>query len=355
MRVLLPFAALALAAASAPAPLPVTVGGRVLPEADGSLSFGWPGVYFEGRFRGQAVRVRFVADSDFLRLLIDGREVKRWEHPGAVDAVIDGLAPGDHVVRLEKLTESQQGGSRFIGFYPAEGSTPLSARAPTREIEFIGDSYTVGYGNTSPATTCSRDAVHDLTDTQQAFGPLVARHYDADYRINAYSGIGVVRNYAGGSPEMDLPKIYHRMSPDDAVNADRGGNWRPSVIVVNLGTNDFSTPVHPGERWADEAALHADYRARYVAFVRDLAAHQPQAHFVLMGAANFYPDVEAVAAALDADQPDLATPLLFDGLAHTACDFHPSLADDRRMAGLIESVVDRIVPGWATKQTGETQ
>jgi len=356
MRWLIALAALALVAASAEAPLPVTIGGRVVHEADGSRSFGWPGVYFESRFRGSAVRVRFVADSDFLRLLVDGREVKRWERPGAVDTVIDGLASGDHDVRLEKLTESQQGGSRFSGFYPAEGSTPLPPRKVTRAIEFIGDSFTVGYGNTSPTKTCSRDAVHDTTDTQQAFGPLVAHHYGADYRINAYSGIGVVRNYAGTSPDMDMPAIYARLEPGDATHLEaNSAGWQPRVIVINLGTNDFSTPVHAGERWADEAALRADYRASYIAFVRRIAKRQPQARFVLMSAPNFTADVEAVAATLDAAQPGLATPLRFDGLALDACDGHPSLSDDRRMAGLIEGVVDGIAPDWATKADGGAQ
>src|SRR5581483_9468286 len=98
-------------------------------------------------------------------------------------------------VRLEKMTESQQGGSRFIGLFPTLGDVPLPAPRRARQIEFIGDSYTVGYGNVSPSRTCTREEVHDRTDTQQAFGPLVARHYDADDRIVAYSGFGIVRNY----------------------------------------------------------------------------------------------------------------------------------------------------------------
>src|SRR5438270_1013890 len=102
--------ALALQAVAAPAvALPVHVGGRTIREADGNYAFGWPGVYFEGRFRGTAVRVRFEAKEDFLRLLVDGREQRIFRRPGFVDFLVSGLPNTVHTIRLEKLTESQQG------------------------------------------------------------------------------------------------------------------------------------------------------------------------------------------------------------------------------------------------------
>ncbi|HEX5185162.1 MAG TPA: SGNH/GDSL hydrolase family protein [Allosphingosinicella sp.] len=336
---------LAAAAAPAPAALPVHVEGRVIKDADGSLSFGWPGVSFESRFRGTGVRVRFDAPTDFLRLRIDGREKMVFRRPGSVDRLFGGLPRGVHIVRLEKMTESQQGGSRFIGFFPVPGDIPLPAPRRARQIEFIGDSYTVGYGNTSASRTCTKDEVHDTTDTQKAFGPLVARHYGADVRIVAYSGFGIVRNYNGGSPGLNLPKLYDRPKPDDDSDRAAAGGWHPRVIVVNLGTNDFSTPVHPGEAWPDQGSLAAAYRAGYGAFLRKLLARRPRAHFILMGS-DFYPEVEQVAAALGpADRARVAT-LRFGELELTGCDWHLSLADDRKVAGLIEDAIDGLGIGW---------
>lgn len=113
------------------------------------------GTYIEGRFHGTAVRVKVDVPTDFLRVLIDGRAVKTLRKPGSANIMIDDLADGDRVVRLEKLTESQTGGTRFYGFCPAQGSAALPAPpARTRQIEFIGDSYIVGYGNTSATTAC---------------------------------------------------------------------------------------------------------------------------------------------------------------------------------------------------------
>jgi hypothetical protein len=39
------------------------------------------------------------------------------------------------------------------------------------------------------------------TDNSQAFGPKVAKHYAADYQVNAISGRGIVRNF-NGSPAI---------------------------------------------------------------------------------------------------------------------------------------------------------
>ena len=274
---MVPAAALAAAAAGLQS-LPVHVGGRVIQAQDGSLIFGWPGVYLESRFRGPAVRAKFDTGDDFLRLLVDGKELMRFERSGRVDRTFATLGRGEHVIRLEKLTESPVGGTRFIGFYPVTGSLPETAPHHRREIEFVGDSYTVGYGNTSASRQCTDREVHDKTDTTRAFGPVVARTLNADYRIIAYPGRGVVRNYNGVVPGESMVTLYRRAKPDDAKDRARPDPaWKPQVIVINLGTNDFSTKLNAGEKWPTDAALHADYRKTYVDFVRQLQAEQPQA------------------------------------------------------------------------------
>src|SRR5438309_10766545 len=95
---LMPLAALVLAAAAAPA-LPVHVGGRAVLEADGAYRFGWPGVYFEARFWGTAVTVEVESSTDFLRVLVDGRERMLLRQPRRAPLTISGLGPGEHVVR----------------------------------------------------------------------------------------------------------------------------------------------------------------------------------------------------------------------------------------------------------------
>lgn len=215
--------------------LPVHVGGRVRRDEDGALAFGWPGTYFESRFEGTGVELAVESDTEFMRLLVDGEEKVLLRRPGTARLSLRNLTPGEHVLRLEKQTESQTGGGRFIGFYPLGGSRPLSIGPRLRQIEFIGDSYTVGYGNISPGRTCTAQEVHDRTDTQRAFGPLLANRLNADYRIHAYSGFGVVRNYNGSNPGLSLPVIYPRLVP--------GGRliWRPREAPGGLSSSSSTS------------------------------------------------------------------------------------------------------------------
>ena len=349
-------AALAVVAFCAPAyaqeALPLNVGGRVAAEPDGSLRFGWPGTYFEGRFEGTGVSVRLDAPRDHLRLLVDGEERAVLREPGRLDLILSDLPPGEHLIRLEKLTENQAGAAQFLGFHPLGETTPLPPRPRARRIEFIGDSFTVGYGNTSSGRDCSAEQVHDLTDTQAAFGPALARRLDADYRVNAWSGFGVVRNYAGAAPDLSLPAIYPRLVPSQAAPLDPvDDGWSPQLIVINLGTNDFSTPLQPGEAWPDEAALRAAYRARYQAFVTGLRAQHPQARFILMGGPTFAGEVVQIVAALNAASPGLAVAAPYDGLDLMACDGHPSLADEDRLAATVEAAIGALGMEWLARPT----
>lgn len=331
-------AALLLSAVlSVPAPelgtrLPVHVGARVVAE-DGALRFGWPGSYFEARFRGTDVTVVFDTKGDFFRIWVDGKVFQTLTKPERTEVRIAGLRPGVHSVRLEKLTESQAGSSSFLGFFTH--GTPLAAPVQAKRIEFIGDSHSVGYGNISTTRDCKAAQVHDTTDTSQAFGPILAKRLGADYRVIAYSGYGIVRNYAGKFPGENLPYLYPRAIPGELAPVAADPDWKPGIIVINLGTNDFSTPVHAGEAWADDAALRADYRARYIAFVKARQRGNPRARIVLMGAENFYADVAAVA------KETRVTAVQVPKLEMTGCNWHPSLKDHRTMADLLAATLRR--------------
>jgi lysophospholipase L1-like esterase len=216
------------------------------------------------------------------------------------------------------------------------GGTALPPQPKPLRIEFIGDSYTVGYGNRSPRRECTRDEVHDLTDTQQAFGPLLAKRLNADYRVHAYSGFGIIRNYAGGSPESSLPTIYPRLKPDTPLPTfTTQDGWRPDVVVINLGTNDFSTPLKAEERWKSDAELKSAYTRKYVEFTRDLQRHYPRARFILMSSDAFLSEVRQVAAELGRRKPAPRV-VHFSGLDLLGCDWHPSQSDHKLLADLLQ-------------------
>ena len=266
--------------------LPVHVGGRVvrtpivgLPRGATAFTHEWPGVYWEAAFRGDAVVLKFDDPANEYRLLVDDRPPITLAQPGRAEIRITDLAAGRHRLRLEKVTESIGLVGRFDGFYVAKAARPLAVRPRRRQIEFIGPSGMTGYGNRSPKPVCNLEEVRLSTDTQQAFPALVARHYDADYQINAISGRGLIRNVDGSLPGYGLARVYpYALLDGTTPYADP--DWRPQIIVTQM-IADFIGDLKPGEAWKDSNALIADYLQAMTAFVAELHRRSPDAAIVL--------------------------------------------------------------------------
>jgi lysophospholipase L1-like esterase len=347
-----PFKALLLAAAFAASlhavaqtPLPVHIGGRVATSSDGKhplYRYQWPAVYFEAAFEGPEVSVRVADDANRLRVLIDGRPSAVLDRPGTIEHRIAHLAEGRHTIRLEKLSESQDGSGAFEGFYiPASGKALPAPRRP-RQIEFVGDSDMVGYGNTSASRECTDQELFLSTDSQQAYGPLVASRFNADYQINAYSGIGVVRNYDSGKPDMSMTSLYPRVLFDNPA-AYQNEAWQPQLIVVGLGANDFVPAVKSDVRWEDQRALRKDFDQAYAEFLRKLRKNNPDAFILLFVLESYDTDYAAgnhLAVKTLQEEGDQRIRLLaYPKVEITACHWHPSLKDHQALADTISAYV----------------
>ncbi len=311
----------------------------------------WPGTYFEARFSGTMVYVDLGSGDKHARVSIDNREMVDVMRPALAVLRIRGLPPGEHVVRVDIVSESQDGAQVFGGFAVPDQAAALQPRVRGRAIEFIGDSYTVGYGAASTSRECSVEEVWRTTDNSLAFGPRVAGRFDADYRINAISGRGMVRNFSNEAG-LTLPAAYAHLLPADplpAADAD-DPNWSPQLFVVGLGTNDFSTPIGAGEPWVDAAGLSADFERKYVAFVRSVRHRHPAAQFILLatdvadGAVER--SVQRVRELLVKEGVPVAKVVDLGPLALDGCDWHPSSADQEKIAHRLAAVIESMLPEW---------
>jgi len=342
--------------AAAGRPLALHIGGRVV--ADGTAPGGryqrqWPGTYFEARFRGPAVDLAVGPGDVALRITIDGRAPIPLVRPAAGRYRIAASGGGDHRIRVDVVSESQAGPTSFGGLFAPPGTTPLPAPPPRhRQIEFIGDSHTVGYGNTATTTDCKQDQVWATTDTPHGPAGVTAAHYDADYRINAISGRGIVRNYDGfAAPTMPQAYPYALL---DGKTPERSTGWHPQVVVFALGTNDFSTKLKPSEHWVTRDALHADYERTYAAFVRQARQRYPGA-FVLLWATDLADgeiarEAANVAAHLRQSGDRRVAFVEVDDLHFTGCHGHPDLGDDRTIAATLERVIDAQPGVWGPRK-----
>lgn len=324
--------------------VPLHIGGRGMVEGD-ALRRQWPGSYVEASFADDSADLRIGPGDVRLHILVDGRPAATLVKPKPGLYRLTGLGKGPHRLRVEVASESQAGPTMLGGVYARH---PLPVRPRARRVEFIGDSHTVGYGNTADGQTCTPDQVWDTTDTSQGIAGQLGRRYDADYRVNAISGRGVVRNYNGFAADP-LPVAYrYTLFDHDHVADDRG--WQPQLYVVALGTNDFSTLLHQGEVWADRAALHRDYETRYAAFLRDLHAANPRAHIFVWATDKADGEIAAEAGKVVEQLraqgiADIGFATL-KGLSFGGCNSHPTVADDRRIADAVAGYVDAHPTLW---------
>ena len=340
-----------LAAAPAVPAGAVALANPIAGRISASGQYQWPGLYFEARFHGTSVYFTTGPGDVILHVLIDGAPLGTLVKPTPGAYLVEGLASGTHLVRVEAVTESQAAPDSFRGFALPAGSKALPLRPRKRQIEFIGDSHTVGYGDTSKSRECTQDEVWSTTDTSAAFGAKVAKHYDADYQINAISGRGIVRNYNGGAGDP-LPVAYPFVLFDHAARYE-SATWRPEVIVIALGTNDFSTALHAGEKWATRDELHADYESTYGKFLDGLRARNPRAFIVIWATDMAEHEIEAEAGKVVAQRRSKGDARLafvpIDGLEFTGCNWHPSIADHDAIAAKLIQLIDGQRGVWTAR------
>jgi len=260
----------------------VSYTGRMDCQSPGGPMLGFVGASVRLRFRGTAVSLRLKdfgggtpQTTNYYDVAVDGRPSSVLAVSPAQQSYVlaQGLVDAEHEVELFKRVEAGPGGSpgagkaQLLGFV-VTGSAVLPVALPSRRLEFVGDSITCGYGN-EVATTTPESAHYTTRESNghKAYGALTAALLGARYMAVAYSGRGVSRNYSG-APGQLLPEMYLSSVPEDAA-ASRWdpAQYVPDAVIINLGTNDFSTPG------LDRAA----FLARYEQFLATLRGYYPQA------------------------------------------------------------------------------
>jgi len=325
-------------------------------------------------FVGSSVRVRFVGTGLDLALKDFGRGTAQTTN--YYDVSIDrrpptllevsperelyplatGLVEGEHEVELFKRVEATTAGNQgagkgqILGFV-LHGKALLPVAGSRRRLEFIGDSITCGYGN--ELSTSDPGSAHYTTrnsNGHKAFGALTAARLGAEYMAVAYSGRGVSRNYAD-SPGPVLPELYLQSVPEEpSAHPWDPARYRPDAVVINLGSNDFSTPGVNREA----------FRTGYTDFLRRLRGYYPEAMFVIVIGpmlSDAYPpgaaalssstaDIEAaIAARTRAGDLRIRLIVVPEQTGPWGEDWHPTVATHEKMAEQLSRELKAIM-GW---------
>ena len=184
-----------------------------------------------------------------------------------------GLQNGRHSVCITLVNEGYERRPEFRGFILDSGAGLAGKPVlPQRKIEFIGNSITCGYGMEGKN---EKERYKESTSNFYfTFAAIAARTLNAQALVVARSGIGIYRNYNGprtGNKDC-MPAMYDQtLFTDNTVKWDYT-RYTPDLVVINLGTNDTSTPNY------DTKLL----RNAYLKFVQRVRSNYPQAKIVLL-------------------------------------------------------------------------
>lgn len=310
-------------------------------------AFDWSGSAIEFAFSGTSLTIVLEDGRNSYNVTVDDqRQVLETEMGVEHYLVADDLQPGEHLFRLSKRTEAYVGAAVFKGVQISGGDLQQPPAGAKRRLEFIGDSITTGYGNEGQSADCW--FTPQTQNAEKSYAAFTAEGLDAEYTLIALSGLGVVRNLGQDtavSSQTAIDYVERALGLDPFIiwPADRG---IPDAVIINLGTNDYSSVPFPEEEGFIEA---------YMELLQAVRERYPQAFiFAVAGPLMLEPAPRVIEVAVERfraarDDDGLKYVLIEDNLEPSAedfgCDWHPNVNGHGKIASqLMPVIADQL--GW---------
>lgn len=304
----------------------------------GALRYAWSGAGLLVRFAGTGISADITDHGNLHSVILDGRRVSSFQAGEGRRSyeLVSGIPSGEHTLELRRRTEASFGITELHSLSVQQGALLPPGPAPERLLEVIGDSISCGYGNLGNDPSCPFSA--ETEDHEQSYGRLLAEKLGAELSTVAWSGRGVVKNYAGQEAEL-MPVLYLRSLPTDVAS-----EWsfaRPAdYVLINLGTNDFSTAPDP-QRDAFSLA--------YASFLAVVRLRNPHALIVatvgpMLQGKDRERASKAIARAVSLRGAAGDERVHFHAMEtkneNPGCDYHPGLSTHRAMADELFGVLE---------------
>lgn len=351
MKVLQPILSVLILSLSTIVSSNTIIGGRHVETEEGFLS-SWPGTYYETRFTGSKIGIKVKGQADYFNVEIDKQFHSVIQGNDGSPQWIENLGKGTHDIRLSKRTESHYSYASFQGFAAAKGEKllPLNNQR-TRMIEIIGDSNFAGYGNESSSRECTEDENRKRSNADKTFSVLTARYFNADYQLNGYSGQGMVRNWGGNLPDVNYRIHYQRTLTEDPASVyTPPQNWKPEIVLIGLGSNDFSVAVTEKEKWTN-VTLHKAYKKAYLDFYKKLRKqYGSKALFILasqpLAGSDYFNNLVAEIVKSQEKKGDNIVHWEVAVTELTGCQWHYSLNDHLTAYKQLVGIIEENKPEW---------
>ena len=303
------------------------------------------------QFTAKAKSITFDLDGySRWRFDVDGKPTSYFTTKGHATKKLGAAGNGElHSYRLIKVSENNPGEVCLNDIVlDASGSFGPKPKQSGRRIEFIGDSYTVGFGNEGSSSDPA-ELEFEKTDASKSYAFVLSESLKADFQVNAVSGRGLVRNYGNIAPGWNLVKLYNYTVPGVAATSTDTAKWNlewfnPQVIVIFVGINDFQ-----GEPpFADKKV----FKGAYARFLDKLREAHPGVKFLLLST-RVWPNDDLTPVVQEIYDEQLA-------LGNRDLEFltlqtdnvgllgHPDVRSHQEIANTIRPIVARL-GGWLSR------
>ena len=308
---------------------------------EGTTKFDWSGVTMIVEFEGTSLTINGVDKaSNSFNVWIDKNPSATNDkvlNLNGTNVIAKGLPKGRHTVILQKRTEGEQG-LTTIESLATDGKFLQARPLKQRRIEFVGDSYTCGYGTESAGRDEPFRAEEE--NCNLAYAEIIGRFFDADVQLVSHSGRGIARNYGGFRGET-MPELYMR-----TFNCAKGEEWNdgsfdPAIVVIYLGTNDFSTEQQP--------MFNAWYR-QYSKLLDEIRRNYPEVPILCVASkadallGNFVEQTVKLTALENVYWTSIQD-MAHNDTTELGASWHPNYEGQRKVAGLMIPYISTIT-GW---------
>ncbi|WP_052260949.1 SGNH/GDSL hydrolase family protein [Photobacterium gaetbulicola] len=312
--------------------------GRVIKDwALGEVLLNWPGSAVAFQFSGSRLQVNMDGRGTQFDVLVNGELSHRVKTSSGMNTydIVSFAEPDEVHIELVKRNENHDAMIRIAGFDVEGDIHGVWQQQP--HILFYGDSITAGYGNESSQRECTTAEIADTTNARMSYASIASETLGASRTLVAYSGLGLLRNWNGNDPHHNLP-YYMNKSGAIFTGIDEYEDRHPDLVVINLGGNDFSTPLQPHEPWPDMPAFYAAWLDGYVDFIsrqRDRYGNVP----VIVVAKIWYHEIISMLEARLAAQNIQGVYTHYYDAEYLGCNWHPSVKEHKIIA---DNLVNKI-------------
>lgn len=255
----------------------VAITGRTLSLRDGAVQFAYPGVTLAVNVKAKAASFKASSTSgnNYVDVYVDGKLEHTIKLAKATTEypLFQSNRPSTKTIQIVNRSESWHGHAIVQSLHVDQGKFLAPPEKPTTKLLVIGDSVTCGEAvNRQP--NCAKDP--SWWDAYNSYGMQLGRALNAETHLVCYGGRGLTRSWDGDASAPQAPEYYNMALPEPYFAEQHDILWThegftADIILVSLGTNDFSSGIPDKEMFVQ----------KYVEFAETLLTDHPRAFIAI--------------------------------------------------------------------------